>query len=312
MWREFVGGGVRQALGFGFQSLLAASLALAQGRSVVETCKVLTPALNRRLAAYVASKYDLAPDLAVEDDLVVGPTCFRRVRFRSAGGGREIELYLSPDQRFLSESLWDTSVDPAIERKRVADEAEIDLNAGNSPVRGTDDAPVTIVVFSDFQCPFCKRFADFYFALPETDARRVKLVFKHFPLSMHQWARPAAIASICAGAQGVEHFWGVHDFLFANQDKITVQNLDAQLATLTSTGLDTQRLRSCVGSGAADEVLTRDAGLVEKYHINAAPTIFVNGVRMQGGFGSTADLQTAIRLRASDRAPAASGRTDSR
>jgi len=298
------------ARGFVSCSLLALlSLTFAQVGFAAENCEGLTPAVARRLAAYVASKYDLAPDVSVENGSTVGETCFRRVGFRTGDKGRYIELYLSPDQRYLSESLWDSEIDPAIERRRVAEETDRSLRAGDSPHRGRSDAPVTIVVFSEFQCPFCKRFADLFTALPEADAKQVNLVFKHFPLGMHDWARPAAIATACAGIQGVDQFWSVHDLIFASQNKITAKAFDAKLSELASADgrLDVGQLEICIQSGAGETLLTRDSALVEKYHIDSTPTVFVNGVRKQGGFRSTAELQTVIRLRALERSSAEVG-----
>jgi protein-disulfide isomerase len=286
-----------------WSQLVVLSLMLTRSGNAAERCEALSPSVTQRLAAFVASKYELAPDVGVEDGSTVGATCFRRVGFRTGDRSRLIELYLSPDQQYLSESLWDSEIDPAIERRRVAEQTDKDLRAGDSPHKGRSDAPVTIIVFSEFQCPFCKRFADLFAALPEADAKQVNLVFKHFPLGMHEWARPAALATACAGMQGADQFWSVHDLIFTNQNTITAKNFYAKLETLTASaaGVNAGQLQLCLQSGAAEPLVTRDAALVEKYHLDATPTVFVNGVRKQGGFRTTAELEAVIRLKTLER-----------
>lgn len=128
----------------------------------------------------------------------------------------------------------------------------------DDPVLGNPEATVSIVEFSDFQCPFCSRaeydaLADFkasdYFANGE-----VNLIYKHFPLtSIHQYAQQSAEASECAGAQG--KFWEYHDTLFANQDALDTASLKQYAADL---GLDTDAFNSCLDNGDARSGVSQD------------------------------------------------------
>jgi protein-disulfide isomerase len=95
---------------------------------------------------------------------------------------------------------------------------ELAQNRGTS--KGNATAPVTIVEFSDFQCPYCKKLAETMNQLSPDERAKVRVVFHHLPLPMHAWARTAAEAAGCAQLQGPEVFWGMHDQLFANQDKL--------------------------------------------------------------------------------------------
>ena len=214
---------------------------------------------------------------------------------------RSIGLFLSPDQRFLTESLLDTSLDPAIERRPAARVAQVALIADGSPSQGRKDAPVTVVEFSDFQCPFCKRAADALASVPEGEREDIRVVFKQRPLAMHQWARRAALASICASFQGDDAFWDLERFFFANQDSITVESLESTTREFVSNDphISGKLLESCLAAKNAEVVLLRDEKLGEAYHVDAAPTIFVNGVR-RVGFNTPEQLWSALRAAAAD------------
>jgi protein-disulfide isomerase len=203
-------------------------------------------------------------------------------------------LYLSPDQRFLLPELLDTRLDPGSERKRLASETERQLLVDESPSRGQRDSTINVVEFADFQCPFCKRFDQFLKALGPEGAS-VKVVFKQLPLSIHSWARRAALVSVCAGFQKQDAFWDVHDFLFANQQTITSETLDGQVAAfLAKRGdIDRSKLQGCIVDMRAEEVLQRDFDLARHFHIDGTPTIFINGIRASG-IGSVDELRSAL------------------
>lgn len=256
-------------------------------------CATLTPEVSGQLAAYVSERYEFAPDITVQDDGLVGGTCFRRVNFRSASPARTVVLYLSPDQRFLTTELLDSTTHPASERRRSANAAQTLLLENSAPVRGPDSAPVTIVEFSDFQCPFCKAFARFLTELGP-DGRDVRVVFKQLPLPIHTWARKAALASICAEFQGSEAFWRMHDYLFSNQESLTENNFRDEIAGFARTGgLDTFKFSGCMDRGDAERVLERDEAMAQLYRVDATPAVFING-RRTIGFKNADELRAAI------------------
>jgi protein-disulfide isomerase len=280
--------------------ILCLAVAVSFDRSWGQACLPLTLEVRSRIAAYVAARYEFAPDINVDDGGITNAGCFRRLTVRSAEPQRSVALYLSPDQRFLTESLLDTTIDPAIDRQRMALETQKALLAEDSPSLGPRDAVVTVVEFSDFQCPFCKRFDDLLAAVPTLERRGVRVVFKQRPLAMHQWARAAALTSICANSQGNDAFWSLHDFFSANQGTITAETLNARVAAFASQSgrVNFPKLQDCLAQHTAEKVLIRDEALAERYHINATPTVFVNGIR-KPGFGSPEELTSAIRSAAS-------------
>jgi protein-disulfide isomerase len=283
--------------------LIALSFAALQsvGLCRAQECAPFSAEVKGRIAAYAVQQYQLAPDVRVEGGETTSNSCFRRIMVQGFAPKRSIELFLSPDQRFLTESLLDTSVNPAIERRRAATATRAVLLAERSPVRGLESALVTVVEFSDFQCPFCKRAADALSNLPEDVRDSVRVVFKHRPLPSHPWARRAALASICAGFQSDDAFWALDRFFFANQEAITAETLGTRIRefSLNDARLDIARLDGCLAAKSAEETLLRDEKLAQAYYVDVAPTMFINGVR-KVGFYSPEDLWSALRLAAFD------------
>jgi protein-disulfide isomerase len=145
------------------------------------------------------------------------------------------------------------------------------------PSKGPEGAPVTIVEFSDFQCPFCSRAKGTVDEVVKTYGDKVRLVFRHFPLSFHQEAPKAAEASACAADQN--KFWEYHDKLFANQAALKVDDLKKAAADL---GLDTARFNECLDSGKKAELVKKDTAAGEKAGVTGTPAFFINGIALSG------------------------------
>lgn len=201
-------------------------------------CPALSPPTQARLVQYVHQKYKIPQTIRVNLTEVsrIDGSCQRKVRFQSADAGRafRVDLYLSPDLRFLSTGLMDTTTDPVKEEAKKREALLSGLTQGNFPSAGPNGAPATLVVFSDFQCPYCASFSRMLKneVLSQT-GERVRLVFRHFPLSFHSWARAAAEAASCAQDQNGEYFWRLHDFFFDHQGELTRENLRQKLADVT-------------------------------------------------------------------------------
>ena len=140
------------------------------------------------------------------------------------------------------------------------------------PVYGNERAPVTMVVFADFQCPMCKAEAPELRAAIEAHKGRVKLVFKHFPLPMHARGHAAALAAEAAGIQG--KFWEMHDKLFANQQALEDGDLESYALQI---GLDVPQFKIDVASEAVEQAVTADREDGTKVKIGGTPTVFING-----------------------------------
>ena len=145
------------------------------------------------------------------------------------------------------------------------------------PARGPPSAPVTLVEFSDFQCPFCGKAHDTVEQVMQTYAGKVKLVFRHFPLDFHKNAEKAAEASMCANEQG--KFWEYHDVLFKNQQTLEVPQLKDHAKDV---GLDTASFSACLDSGKYKKAIDEDMAAGQRVGVTGTPAFFVNGVMING------------------------------
>lgn len=150
----------------------------------------------------------------------------------------------------------------------------------SGPQRGPPDAPVTIVEFSDFQCPFCGRFTPVLAQIRARYPHQVRLVYRYFPLnSIHPEAQKAAEAAVCADRQG--KFWPMHDALFANQSALGIPQLKA---TAVRVGVDRQRFDECLDGGAAAAVVAADQAAGKDLAVNSTPSSFINGRFVKGAW----------------------------
>ena len=161
--------------------------------------------------------------------------------------------------------------------------------AAVGPQRGSDDAAVTIVEFSDFQCPFCGRFSPVVKEVLEKYPKQVRLIYRHLPLTkLHPNAQKAAEAAVCAQDQG--KFWEMHDLMFAEQNTLGEDALKEKAKRL---GLDSKSFDECLGGGKAGDVVQRDASAADQLGIGGTPFSFING-RFVNGASSAQDLSEII------------------
>ena len=152
--------------------------------------------------------------------------------------------------------------------------------AGNSPVYGNKDAPVTIIEFSDFQCPYCKRVGPQMQKIKETYGDKVRIVWKHEPLPFHPRAEPAAELAIEARAQkGDKGFWDAHDKLFEMQPKLEDADLEKAAGEL---GLDVAKVKAAIKDKKHKKEVDADMELGEDVQASGTPHFFVNGRRLVG------------------------------
>ncbi len=156
----------------------------------------------------------------------------------------------------------------------------VKVSAGSNVLLGNANASVTIIEFSDFECPYCGKF--FTDSLPlitknYIDTGKVKLYYRDFPLSFHADAEKAAEAAECAGEQN--KFWQMHDKLFENQNALSVDNLKQYAKDI---GLDSAAFNSCLDSGKTAPEVQKDLADGQSYGVSGTPTFFINGVEVVG------------------------------
>ncbi len=164
------------------------------------------------------------------------------------------------------------AVDTFLEPMRVAVEAD------GFPTRGPEGAPVTVVEFSDFECPYCSRVVPALDKVKEVYGDKVRLVFRQFPLNnIHPNAQKAAEASLCAHDQG--KFWPMHDAMFGNQRQLGVEQLKQAAAGL---GLDGEKFAACLDSDSKAEMVQKDLEAGMAAGVSGTPAMFINGRPLSG------------------------------
>ena len=149
--------------------------------------------------------------------------------------------------------------------------------AANAEAKGPATAPIQIIEFSDFQCPYCQRANPAVDQVLSTYGDRVHFVYRHFPLPSHPNARPAAEASQCAAEQG--KFWPYHDKLFASSSQLGAADLKKHAVEL---GLDAAKFNSCVDARKYKAQVDADAQAGEEAGVNGTPAFFINGRMLSG------------------------------
>ena len=197
---------------------------------------------------------------------------------------KRLLLYISPDKRFVSPALWDLSVDHDADDARTRRQLRDDEEADRPPVQGSDLAPVTIVVFSDFQCPFCKALHEMIGRFQTENPGTLKVAYRSLPVAAHPWASSAALAGVCVARQDAMGFQAYQDFVFREQAEITVENFVPRLNGFLgrTSGIDRPEYDQCMTGPMPRKHLEQDLARAREYDVHAVPTAFINGRRYSG------------------------------
>jgi protein-disulfide isomerase len=149
----------------------------------------------------------------------------------------------------------------------------LSIPLGKAPQKGSPHAKLTIVLFSDFECPYCAQAQAQVDALAQKFGKEnIRVVYRHLPLPFHPKARPAAIASLAAHRQG--KFWEYHDKLFANQEKLSSEDL---LRYANELKLDIERFKKDLADPALDQAVSEDVKLATQINVPGTPSFYING-----------------------------------
>lgn len=249
----------------------------------------VSPDIQQKIERQIRAQFELPPDVKV----TVGtpkPSEFPnydQITLTLSGRGKEqkVDFLLSHDGKTLARlSKIDLTKDIYADRMN-----KIDVQG--RPVRGNPNAKVTIVNFDDYECPFCSRMHTTLMQeiLPQY-GDRVKIIYKDYPLPMHPWAKHAANDANCLAKENGDGFWEFADYVHANQRAISgdqdLQKSTAELDRLTldfgkKHGADVPRLEACLKT-QPDGILKSSMGEAESVGVQATPTMFINGQRLEG------------------------------
>jgi protein-disulfide isomerase len=237
--------------------------------------------IQNDIAAYLRHVYAFGPEV----ELVVAPLhevgtsgiMETTIGLTVDGNHEDAAMYVTKDGKYLLRGeLSDLTKDPLAEALQK-------LETKNAPVLGSPNAPVTLVEFSDFQCPVCKALHD---ALREMLPKypQVKVVFKDFPLeAVHPWARTAALAGRCAYQADPKSFWKLYDLIYDNQDVTSPENVWAKMNDYASQiGLNPETFKACLASPRAAAEVDESLANGKLLEVGSTPTMFVNGRRLVG------------------------------
>jgi protein-disulfide isomerase len=175
-------------------------------------------------------------------------------------------------QAFVAELRAAAKVEMLLEQPRIA-------IAGKGHARGPESAAVTVIEFSDYECPFCRRAEPVVEQMLKEYAGKVRFEYRHFPLeSIHPQARGAAEAAVCADEQG--RFWQYHEQLFAGESKGLAQ--PELLARAATAGLDVAAFQACIAAGRGRARVDADLSAGKQAGVSGTPAFFVNGVPYSG------------------------------
>jgi protein-disulfide isomerase len=224
------------------------------------------------------------------NDLTIGPptpgpftgTTSRAITISAAEGQKfEVELFTNAagDKGVLAQHF--ALFDVAHPWEHVDMKA---LHLDDRATLGPADAPIQLVEFADFECPYCARaFSEVETLVNTTYKGKVHLVWKNFPLAVHPWAEQAAIASECAREQNPTAFWSMARNFYRDQNDINVQNLREHIDGYVSTlGLDAKALNACILGNDAEKLVEQDKKDGNTIHLNSTPTFLINGIPVIG------------------------------
>ncbi|MCH9683581.1 MAG: thioredoxin domain-containing protein [Deltaproteobacteria bacterium] len=160
---------------------------------------------------------------------------------------------------------------------RLDADAVVPVPLGTSPRRGPDDAPITIVAFGDFECPYCAKGTDTVESLREHYGQQIRVVHKHSPLPFHSHAYVAARAAVAAHAQG--KFWAFHDALYARRARFDEDDL---VEVAKEAGLNMKKFRKAMDNIETDAAIEKDTSLAMSLGVTGTPAYFINGRPVQG------------------------------
>jgi protein-disulfide isomerase len=274
-----------------FAALLAAVMILSLGVQAQTSPGAAVPTsdqaqLLKNTEAFVRNLFAWGPDFAVKlGPLGPSPSAdFYQVPLTVTVHDQTDTgtVFVSKDGKtFLRGEMFDTSLNPYAENLKK-------LRLDGDPSTGPAKAKITMVEFSDFECPHCRElYENLKTLLPEHP--EIRLIFKNYPLTqIHPWAETAAIGARCAYIQNPDAFWKVSGLIFDNQDVISAENVWDKLNEFaTQAALDQATFKSCLTSKEAKDAVDNNRREGESLSVTSTPTVFINGRPIAGGDKST-------------------------
>ncbi|MBV9301334.1 MAG: thioredoxin domain-containing protein [Acidobacteriaceae bacterium] len=237
---------------------------------------------KQKVETYVRYAEAFTPEVKIAiDDPTPSPFkgYFRVLVHLSAGTHKLDRLYYvtADGQQFLTGNIWNLNASPFIDTLQHLPTA--------GPSFGPSNAQITLVIFSDFECPYCRELAKtIRDNIPQKYPNEVRVIFEDFPIdSIHKWARAASEAAHCVESQKTGAFWTFHDWIFEHQQEVNETNLrDQVLAFAKQQNLDSLRVSACMETHATAQEVKQNEIAGAALQISKTPTLFINGRMVDG------------------------------
>ena len=236
---------------------------------------------QKSIEAFLRTYYALGPDIKIT---IAAPTEYGSsgileypIEVKTPESTEKVKMYMTKDGRYLIRGeINDLTTDPLADTVKK-------IQTANSPVLGNLSAPITLVEYSDFECPVCRNLHDSLRGLLP-NYPQVKVIFKDYPLdTIHPWARTAAMAGRCAYQQDPKAFWKMYDSIYDNQDVISASNVYEKVTDFASkAGLNPDVFRACMSSVETNKAIDASIANGNLLEVRSTPTVFVNGRRIVG------------------------------
>ena len=237
--------------------------------------------LEKAVEAYLRNVYALGADveltMSTPKESEVPGLLETTVNLKTADNTQSAKFYLSKDGKYLIRGeISDLSKDPLAE-------SIAQIQTKGAPSLGDPKAPITLVEFSDFECPVCRSLHDVLRGLLP-NYPQVRVVFKDYPIEiLHPWARTAALAGHCAYEQDPAAFWKLYDAIYDHQDVISASNAWMKMTEYAGDALlNADTFRACLASPEAAAAVDASRANGQQLEVNSTPTVFVNGRRLLG------------------------------
>jgi protein-disulfide isomerase len=269
-----------QARHVGASKILLVGLSLAV-IGAVPAARAADDAASKQVIDYYRRKANLPPgvnaNLKVDGDSKIPGAKKATLELSRGGQTQNVDLIMSPDGRYVVfGEVEDVTSDPFAEiAKKIKTEGE--------PSEGPADAKVTIVEYSDFQCPYCARAHSTIDQVMKEYKGKVRLVYKNFPLGFHKFAEPAAIAAECVYEQDPAAFWKLYDYYFTNQQQLNPDNIkDKTLEALKGSKVDKAKFTECFDNKKTLAKVQADQAEGQQVGVTGTPAFFINGRKLSG------------------------------
>jgi protein-disulfide isomerase len=259
-----------------------------------------------KVAEYVRYAEGLTPEVQITVDNPA-PSIYQglyRVSIHLSYKGQTLDrlFYMTQNgERLIKGDIWDLNSNPFA--------GNLARLPKDGPSFGPKDAKVTIVVFSDFECPYCRELAKtLRDNIPQKYPKDVRVIFQDFPITaMHPWAHTAAEAAHCMASQKPEAFWAYHDWVFQNQESIDPTSVKSKsLEFARQQGLDVLQVSSCMDAHTTAGEVDKSKALGQSLQVDRTPTMFINGRMVAAALPWDAlDMVIKLELNRTSDAPAA-------